>query len=158
MMERLPTRKRIRLAPEVYQGPGTFSVTISTATRSPLLKQPDTVDMCTAALAEIASQHGMDVLAYCFMPDHLHLLIEAASGNLIQFMKAFKQMSGYHHRRALGQRLWQKGYYDHVLRRGEDVNSVAEYIYHNPVRAGLVESAAQHPFSGGRLLAPLRAT
>ncbi|MDO8611500.1 MAG: hypothetical protein Q7R32_01595 [Dehalococcoidia bacterium] len=73
-------------------------------------------------------------------------------------MKAFKQMSGYHHRRALGQRLWQKGYYDHVLRSGEDANAVAEYIFHNPVRAGLVESAAQHPFSGGRLLAPLRAT
>src|SRR3990170_4138119 len=152
----LPSRKRIRLKPESYEGPAAFSVTISTANRSPLLKQPDTVDMCTAALAEIASQHGMDVLAYCFMPDHLHLLIEAASGNLIQFMKAFKQMSGYHHRRALGQRLWQKGYYDHVLRRGEDVNSVAEYIYHNPVRAGLVDSPDKYPSSGGILAGDLK--
>ena len=68
-------------------------------------------------------------------------------------MKAFKQISGYRYRRSAMQPLWQKGYYDHALRREEDVNQVAEYIVYNPVRAGLVDSPDRYPFSGGTLLA-----
>ena len=156
-MERLPSRKRIRLAPESYEGPAAFSVTISTANRSPLLKQPDTVDMCTSALAETASRFRIDVLAYCFMPDHLHLLLEAKEDtNLIRFMKAFKQVTSYRHLKTKTQALWQKGYYDHVLRREEDVNQVGEYILYNPVRAGLVDSPDRYPFSGGTLAGDLK--
>lgn len=157
MTEPLPKRKRIRLEPEAYQGSGAFSVTISTLNRSPLFRQPDTVDMCTSALAEAASRHHMDVLVYCFMPDHLHLLIQARDdGDFLRFMKAFKQLSGYRYRRTAMQPLWQKGYYDHALRREEDVNQVAEYIVFNPVRAGLVGSPDRYPFSGGILAGDLK--
>jgi putative transposase len=157
MPDSLPTRKRIRLAPEVYCGPGVFSVTVSAANRSPLLAQPNAVNLCLSALAEAASRHHMEVLAYCFMPDHLHLLVEAQDGgNLIRFMKAFKQLSAYRYRRSTMQPLWQKGYYDHVLRKEEDVNQVAEYILNNPVRAGLVNSLDRYPFSGGVLAGDLK--
>jgi len=44
-------------------------------------------------------------------------------------MKAFKQISGYRYRRSAMQPLWQKGYYDHALRKEEDVNQAAEYIF-----------------------------
>ena len=99
------------------------------------------------------------MLAYCFMPDHVHLLLEAKEqANLIRFMKAFKQMSAYRHSRAFSQPLWQKGYYDHILRKEEDVRSVAQYIFENPLRAGLVDSLHEYPFLGGTLLAALRAT
>lgn len=101
----------------------------------------------------------MGVLAYCFMPDHLHLLLEAKEGaNLIRFMKTFKQTSAYHYRRTFHQPLWQKGYYDHILRKEEDVRGVARYIFENPVRAGLVASPDDYPFLGGTLLTGLRAT
>ena len=101
----------------------------------------------------------MEVLAYCFMPDHLHLLLEAKEdGNLIRFVKTFKQMSAYRHRQTFDQPLWQKGYYDHILRKEEDVCGVAQYICENPVRAGLVDSPDEYAFWGGTLLADLRAT
>ena len=156
-MERLPSRQRIRLAPESYEGPAAFSVTASTAGRAPLFRKPATVHLCVSALSETASLHHMDVLAYCFMPDHLHLLVQARDdGSFLRFMKGFKQISGYRYRRSAMQPLWQKGYYDHVLRREEDVNQVAEYIMHNPVRAGLVDSPDRYPFSGGILAGDLK--
>ena len=93
------------------------------------------------------------------MPDHLHLLLEAQEGgNLIRFVKTFKQMSAYRHRQTFDQPLWQKGYYDHILRKEEDVCGVAQYIYENPVRAGLVDSLDEYAFWRGTLLADLRAT
>ena len=159
MSSLLPTRKRIRLAPEVYQGPAAFSVVISTAQRFALFHNGRAIQMCVSALEKTSPRHSMVVLVYFFMPDHLHLLLEGGEGsNLIRFMKTFKQVSAYCYRQAFKQSLWQKGYYDHVLRKDEDMRTVAEYIFYNPVRAGLVESAWEYPFCGGSLLTALRAT
>ena len=43
--------------------------------------------------------------------------------------------------------LWQDGYFERVLRRDEDTQSVIDYILANPIRAGLVERAVDYPFS-----------
>ncbi len=158
-MKRLPTRKRIRLASKVYAGPGAFSVTLSTAYRRKLFCDESVINVCLSALTGATMREGVEVLAYCFMPDHLHLLLEAKEGsNLIGFMKTFKQMSAFRYRQAFHRHLWQKGYYDHVLRKEEDVRSVAQYIFENPVRAGLIDSTDEYSFLGGTLLAGLRAT
>jgi REP element-mobilizing transposase RayT len=92
----------------------------------------------------------MTVLAYCFMPDHAHLLPEGRDDtNLIDFMKLFKQLSGYRFKQRTSKPLWQKGYYDRVVRLEEDLEDYALYIFANPVRAGLVSDARMHGFSGG---------
>ena len=158
-MKRLPTRKRIRLATPVYQGPHAFSVTISTANRQNLFCDESAVGLCLSALTEATARQEMTILAYCFMPDHLHLVLEGKEGaNLIRLMKTFKQISAYRYRQTSGQPLWQKGYYDHILRKEEDARGVAQYIFENPVRARLVISPHEYPFLGGTLLAGLRAT
>ena len=43
--------------------------------------------------------------------------------------------------------LWQAGYYDHCLRGDEDLRLQARYILENPVRAGIVESPRDYPYS-----------
>jgi len=48
--------------------------------------------------------------------------------------------------------LWQKGYYDHVIRSGESLDQIAAYIYMNPVRVGFVREFMDWPFSGSFLL------
>lgn len=84
------------------------------------------------------------------MPDHLHLLLVASSGDadLIEAMKRFKQGTGFTYKQQERQPLWQKSYYDHVLRRDEDIRFVARYIAENPVRAGLVEHYGEYPLTG----------
>ncbi len=63
-------------------------------------------------------------------------------------MHDFKQRTGFAFRDANPPLLWQKSYYDHVIRREEDIAVVARYIIGNPVRARLVKSATEYPFSG----------
>jgi REP element-mobilizing transposase RayT len=91
------------------------------------------------------------------MPDHLHLLVDTEDdANLIGFVKRFKQTTGWWFRnrylagslKASPASLWHKSYYDHVLRSEEGLPQVAKYIVGNPVRAGLVESPEDYPFSG----------
>jgi len=43
---------------------------------------------------------------------------------------------------------WQKDFYDHVLRKNEDMVAQIKYILDNPVRRGLVSSWDEYPFSG----------
>jgi REP element-mobilizing transposase RayT len=96
-------------------------------------------------------RYDFDTLAFCFMPDHLHLLLAGQDGSSLQnFIHHFKQVSGYRFKREHGSSLWQISYYDHVVRRDEDVEQIAAYIWDNPVRAGLVEDRLEHAFSGPR--------
>ena len=44
--------------------------------------------------------------------------------------------------------LWQKKYFDHILRPKESMDAVAWYIWLNPVRAGLERAPGLYPFAG----------
>ena len=89
-------------------------------------------------------------IAYCFMPDHLHALLEGLSefSDLPEFVRLLKQESSYWFRSHHASSLWQRGYYEHTLRSDESSIIVARYILGNPVRAGLVEKPKDYPFLG----------
>jgi putative transposase len=114
-----------------------------------------------AALAECvrtqilraASTDGYIVIAYCVMPNHLHLLVEGDDDcrPLADFVKRAKQYSGYYGKKIIGEAVWQTGYFERVLRENEDTRTVVAYILDNPVRWGLVENARDYPLSGSGL-------
>ena len=143
--------KRIRLEPEAYRLGHCFSVTLTTAERAPALAQPDAIQICMTALKQTAEKCEASVYAYCFMPDHLHLLASTPHWvGFIHFIRHFKQLSAYRLRRQFqtGRPVWQRRFYDHALRSDEGVVSAARYIFDNPVRAGIVANAAHYPYSG----------
>ena len=84
------------------------------------------------------------------MPDHLHLLVETTTdaSNLQEFVRVFKQCSSYHWKTVFGHVLWQRSYFEHVLREGESPVKAARYLLANPLRAGMVESVEDYPFLG----------
>jgi putative transposase len=150
MNDQLPTRKKIRLARPTYDGWLAFSITICTNNRLRSFSSAPNVNECLQALHEASEKHGMRMLAYCYMPDHAHLLLEGHDNtNLIDFVKLFKQLSGYRFKQRTSRPLWQKGYYDRIVRLEEDLEDYAQYIYANPVRAGFVSDARLYAFSGG---------
>ncbi len=75
--------------------------------------------------------------------------------DLAQLMKTFKQASSFDYKRRTGQPLWQRSYYDHILRGPEELRPAIEYVLNNPVQAGLVEDAGGYPYSGGEMLEEL---
>ena len=101
----------------------------------------------------IAATEGFSVLAYCFMPDHVHLLIEGLrdDSDARKFIIKSKQCSAHAYAQAFGARLWQPFGYEHVLRDDEDAKVVARYILENPVRAGLSETVLAYPFLGSQM-------
>ena len=85
------------------------------------------------------------------MPDHLHLLVSSEdNSSLKDFVRHFKQLSGYRYKREHGAQLWQISYHDHVLRHDEDLLGAERYIWDNPIRAGLVAHRTEYRLSGPR--------
>ena len=146
-------RKRNRLERHLYRGPAAFTVTVTTWQRQRVFVDAAEVNRCCKMLEDAARNTGFSLLAYCFMPDHLHLLAEGSEGSdLAQLMKTFKQASSFGHKRRVGRPLWQRSYYDHALRRPHELQPAVDYVLGNPVRAGLADNPGAYPFSGGEVL------
>ncbi len=105
--------------------------------------------MCVTALRIVATKHAAGILAYCFMPDHVHLLVHCPERTFLpDFIRDFKQATGFRFKKQTGCQLWQKSYHDHVLRSEESVMDAARYIVANPVRAGLVADPSAYELTG----------
>jgi len=110
----------------------------------------DAVDVVLAQIVRAADDEQFAILAYCFMPDHLHILAEAESesADARRFIKRAKQLSGFYYSKQSGGQLWQRYGYERVLRSEDDTLGVAKYVLENPVRGGLVQSPQDYEFSG----------
>jgi len=143
-------RRSLRLTGFNYRSPGPYHVTIGTLDRRPLLTAIPLIQALVAELTAAAIATGTTVYAYCFMPEHAHLLVGlSGETHLSRFIQRFKGQST----RAFWQhgeagRLWQRGFYDHVLRSEEDLRETVRYIVANPVRRGLVQDFRDYPGAG----------
>jgi putative transposase len=147
------TRKSTHLKTFDYVGLYRYFLTFCTANRHPHFVDSQHVDVVLGQVLRAAVDTDFAIVAYCFMPDHVHLLIEARSeaSDCLRFIKRAKQFSGYHFRQRFGLPLWQRYGYEHVLRDDEETLGIARYILENPLRAGLVGSIEQYPFVGSTM-------
>jgi REP element-mobilizing transposase RayT len=101
-------------------------------------------------LLRTATTYRVEVMAYVFMPDHLHAVLNglAADSDLLRFMDMFRQRTGYAYPQKSSGRLWQEGYDDRFLRAEESTLDVVAYVVANPIRAGLCKDIRDYPFLG----------
>jgi putative transposase len=144
------TRRPSRLGSFDYTGFHQYFLTFCVMNRRRVFVTPAPVDESLSEISLVAGLYLFDVLAYCFMPDHLHVQVAGTSesSNLITFAHQLKQRTAFRYLQRGHERLWQKGYFEHVLRDDETALMVARYILANPVRAGLVKEPREYPFSG----------
>ena len=133
-----------------YLGLHRYSLTFCTHERRRLFTDGATVELVVQQLLRAANEQRFSVIAYCFMPDHLHLLIEGTSEDSDgkRFIKGFKQYSGYYYTQKQHDTLWQRYGFEHVLRDDEGTVEVVKYILGNPIRAGLAATIEEYPFVG----------
>jgi REP element-mobilizing transposase RayT len=100
--------------------------------------------------AEKTGEVGNMVGRYVIMPDHLHFFIRIGDkGRLVVAVKYIKEALSKAMRGQLADApLWQRGFFDHMLRSSESYEEKWAYVRLNPVRAGLVADADDWPFQG----------
>jgi putative transposase len=133
-----------------YRGLYRYFLTFCTDYRQQFFVDAANVAITLPQISRAASENQFALLAYCFMPDHLHLLVEALDdqADCRNFIKKAKQYSGFYFSRARQQKLWQRYGFERVLRDDEATLDVARYILNNPLRAGLVRDVRDYPYVG----------
>lgn len=160
-MKQLATRKKLRLPDYDYASAGAYFVTICTADRQPVLWQADCSRPCSPAdirlsdigrlveqcIAQITGRYPhIRVDKYCIMPDHVHLLLmfqpaedgrqvaaptqsgeRAALSTVVGHLKRWVSMQ-------LGYSVWQKSFFEHVVRNEAIYQQVWKYIDENPLQ------------------------
>ena len=149
----LPKRKPLRLKEYDYSQNGAYFVTVCTKDRAPVfghivgggLRAAPHVALTSIGIAverAILSipkiNPGVECEIYCVMPDHIHLMIILTGRHgdrpLQDIIGRLKSYTDHLYRQQTGLRLWQEGYYDHVVRNQADFAAAAEYIQTNPAR------------------------
>ncbi len=155
-----------------YLGTYRYFVTFCTFDRRDVFSDHAIAQAVVSQFRRTCRRKKFAILAYCLMPDHVHLLVEGMSdtADFRRLIKSLKQSSSQacssrvrgagpvmrrvpSHRGPARRRypLWQEGYYDRVLRAEDDARVVARYIIENPVRAGLARAVEDYPSAGSDL-------
>ena len=139
-----------RLSQFSYKGVYRYFLTICTFNRQTFFTSSAIVSDTMLQFRKTSSEEAFEISAYCFMPDHAHFLIEGQthSSDFRRFCKLAKQRSGSMYARKHGGPLWQEGYYERILREGDDSLTIARYLLANPVRAGLAAAPIDYPYMG----------
>ncbi len=119
-----------------------YHITFTTINRAPIFKEFANARALIKILKQSDQLKYTTTLAYVVMPDHIHWLTQlAGSQSLANVVKTVKSKASVQ----LGHSIWQAGYYDHAVRKDEDIVNIARYIIANPIRAGLVTKVGDYP-------------
>jgi REP element-mobilizing transposase RayT len=157
-------RKSIRLKEYDYSSPAEYSVTICTKNKECVLSEIANEKVKLSPIGKIAMQcweeipqhfPNVELDAFIAMPNHIHgiIIINPLVGvhnyeplqrhafqhtirkSLGSIIRAYKgavkticQNGGY------SEFVWQRNYYEHIIRSDKELNNIRDYIINNPLK------------------------
>jgi len=134
-----------------YRGPYIYFITSTTKNKRKTFLDYSFGKAVIQHLRGIKLRTDCKIYVYCLMPDHVHLLLSPSENgkDLSEIMQEIKGGSTKIFWESGGKgKLWQRGFYDHIVRKQEDLREIAIYILNNPVRKGLVDQCKDYPLCG----------
>jgi putative transposase len=131
----------------------TFFITSITYQRQVLFKRDAVAALLIEVLQHYRAQRKYLLHEFVIMPDHVHALLTPSTDvsleRAVQFLKG-----GFSFRLHVSGPVWQASFTNHHVRDAADFRRHCEYIWMNPVRAGLVSEAKEYRYSsaGGRFV------
>lgn len=108
------------------------------------------------AIIKVSKKYPFSILAFVLLPDHFHCLLSLPSNdhNFSVRMRLIKSYVTKNHKQELlaifnkkGNKLWQKRFWEHLIKNEEDLENHCNYIHYNPVKHGLCANPQDWEFS-----------
>lgn len=142
---------------------GTFFFTLVTEDRAPILTTPRARSLLREVTLECRRQWPFEIEAVVLMPDHLHAVWRLPEGDSDyskrwgwlkkEFTKRWLAGGGTERPVSSSRRgnrrhgVWQRRFWEHVIRDERDLGRHLDYVHYNPVKHGLVERAIDWPWT-----------
>jgi putative transposase len=166
-----PNRKYVRLPEHDYSTAGVYFVTICTLNKQCLFGEIKNGTMRPNLYGKIVQQSWNDIPKhysdinneiFSMMPNHVHGIIIITDDNgrsglkpdptnrhaLPEIIRGFKTFSAKginEFRQSPGVQIWQRSFYEHIIRTEKEYHEIGEYIYHNPQKW---DSDTENPNTG----------
>ena len=139
-------RKPNRIENYDYSQNGAYFITICTRDRKRVLSDVvgDDAHIVPKPYGKIAEKYirnAPEIEKYVLMPDHIHMIIRLDNGSMwastptdrpknriASIVRSIKVLAT----KEIGESIFQRSYYDHVIRNQQDYNEIWEYIENNP--------------------------
>ncbi len=126
---------------------GRWDIALDGASNGPRWLQEAPIATVVAEALHYRDQRAYDLLAFCIMPNHVHLVctpLAQEDGTYRALPRILQSLKRHTARRAneiLGRRgaFWQAESYDHVVRHENALTRIIAYVVNNPVKAGLAD-------------------
>ncbi len=152
-----PNRKSIRLKNYNYAKNGYYFITICTKNHKPFFGNINNDEMQLNQLGKITHDiwkklpekyPNIKLNSFVIMPNHIHaiIIIEKDINQQLDKITLGKIIGGYKsivfnkclkfckEKNIKMERLWQRNYYEHIIRNEEDLLNIQEYIQNNPLK------------------------
>tara|TARA_R110002096_G_scaffold55607_7_gene142502 strand:+ start:56 stop:523 length:468 start_codon:yes stop_codon:yes gene_type:complete len=145
--------KHLKRLDRIFTQAPIYFITVTSFQRRRILSTKQMQNICEEVWANILPIHHWSVGPYVIMPDHLHFFFRVTSdeaSDLSLTIGKWKEWTAKYATQRLGIEppLWQPEFFDHLLRSKTSLREKIEYVWQNPVRAGLVDSPEDWQFKG----------
>ncbi len=148
-MSEKPVRKKNRLKNYNYSTKGDYFITICANERKNIFWKRNYIESQTKNYFSLLNEKGKIIYnvinkanviykdkaiieKFTIMPDHVHLIIHILQDNVVSVEQIIKNIKRYSTIEFGIKGLWQKGFYDHIIRNEKDYNEIWDYIDANP--------------------------
>ena len=124
---------------------GTYFFTVVTYDRQPLLCDEFALIRLKAAFRYVKEKYPYHMEGLVVLPDHLHCIwrVPKEDSNFSIRWNMFKRYFSTGMNSSINQRrekkIWQRRFWEHLIRDEEDLHRCLDYIHYNPVKHGYVE-------------------
>ncbi len=152
-----------------YVNGGTYFFTVVTYNRNRIFSRTENIELLRQAFRKIIKRHPFRIDAFVLLPEHLHCIWTLPQGDadfstrwrLIKshFSRQFDFVGWVEERnptrnpnfasrlRKNEKPIWQRRFWEHLIRTQDDLRRHVEYIHYNPVRHGLVKAPRDWNYS-----------
>jgi REP element-mobilizing transposase RayT len=161
-IDNMPTHKHLIHLSRIWSTDPIYFVTSCTHQRKSILANTSVAQILIEEWTGALERHDWMVGYYVIMPDHVHFFcsftteaVDSVRNNLSSFMQQWKQWTSkriireiYSGSTKVISPIWQKEFFDHLLRSEESYIQKWEYVRENPVRKNIVKKADDWPWLG----------
>jgi len=137
-----------------FQREGVYFVTSVTYLRRKIFLEPTNARFLLATISYHRFILEFKLFGYVIMPDHLHIIVSPSKkyplSKIMNFIKGNFARKYNQIYRKTEEHVWQKRYYETVLKDKKDLLNRIKYVHNNPIRQKLVENIKDYEFSSYR--------
>ena len=118
--------------------------------RSYIFKKEEDIKYYIKILYELREEYNIKIIAYCIMNNHAHILVQVKDINeLSKYMQRINTKYGRYYNKKYNRVgfVFRNRYKAEGIYGDKHLYNCINYIYNNPVKAGICKKASEYPYS-----------